>query len=193
MNSDNHDAWLFTLSELIGAQPEDAFYGQSFQSVKIPVSAFTFDKIGIVLRNAPIDRSVQKPVPTSLRGRLFQQARYSRSVGHNEQRKMYNSLRGNIYWPLMATKVYCTVNNRSRFPRIGTKLKHHRQLELFPPAGPLKLASINIPEPQLGTKTRNHFVVVITDRYSQVMKAIPTANIASTQVGQIFFYDWVMR
>lgn len=78
-----------------------------------------------------------------------------------------------------------TFKNCSQSPRKGTVFNYQCQLELFPPAGPLEFFAVHILGSLPRTKTRNQYVVIITDRYSKLTRALPTAKPTSTQVTHI--------
>lgn len=118
-----------------------------------------------------------KRMPAYLRARSIHQAQSSLLSARLNGRKMYDLLRPDYYWPHMVTYVYDTVKNCSQSPRIGTKFKHHRQLDFFPPAGPLKFVPIDIHGSLPRTKTGHQFVVIIIERRSLLTRDIPTAKI----------------
>lgn len=183
---------LPTLSELIIPQSKNIFCEQFWELVRLAGSAFTFDKYEIVIRKAYIDESIQTPLPTSLRARLLQQTHHSIWEGHPEERRIYDSLRRDYNYPHIVKDVHKTALNSSQWPRMGTKLKHQGQLKLLPPVGSLKFLAIDLLWPLPRSKTGNQLVVIMTDRYSKLLRAILTTKITSTQVVHILFYGWVL-
>lgn len=84
------------------------------------------------------------------------------------------------------------LRNGSQYQHMRTKLKHQRQLKRFPSVEDLKFAAIDILGPSLRNKTGRKFVLIITERYSMLTRAILTTKITSTEVENIFFHSCVM-
>lgn len=104
-----------------------------------------------MMKNTPIDGSIQKEVPTSLRTSVLKLAYYSSASGQPGKRWIYLSLRGELYCLYLINYVYKEVNNCTECPRMDTKLSHKRKAELFSPPDPLEAVFINI----LRSSTRN--------------------------------------
>lgn len=104
---------------------------------KTPVSVITLKKNKIIVRKEVIDLSIPKLFWTSLRTLLIHQAHHSILAGHREERRLYDSLQQDYYWPNMVMDDDNIANSCNQCPRMGVKFKYQRQLELFPPAGVL--------------------------------------------------------
>lgn len=121
------------------------------------------------------------------------------------KRHMYESMKKELYWPDIANGVYDTVRdcrfcaqNRThangvydtvrdcRFcAQIRTHDKLQWQLERFFPEGPLKYIDMVVLGLLLKTKQDNHLVVVMTDVYTMLTKAILTSKTSATKVALI--------
>lgn len=87
--------------------------------------------------------------------------------------------------------VYNTVKCCSQCARTGTKLEHQGQPELFPRAGLLKFVDINIFGLLPRTKTGSQHLIIITDKYIRLTRAVTIAKVTSTRILHIFFHDLV--
>lgn len=162
-NLGQHNVELSTLSKLTIAQYTDTFCEQSRQFVVISGSAFALDENKVPIRKEPIDESIQELVPTSLRALLLQQAHQSTLADRHGEPSMYDSLRQDYYQQHTVADVYNIVKNCVLSTLMGTRFKHPRHLKRFPPAGRLKLATIDIIGILPRTKTENIIVVLMTD------------------------------
>lgn len=72
-------------------------------------------------------------------------------------------------------------------PRIGTrervKLRSNtKEMKLITPAGPLEFVAIDILGDLITTKRENRYILVITDRYSKLVPAVPLKSISATHI-----------
>lgn len=88
------------------------------------------------------------------------------------------------------------VRNCKDFPGMKAEFKHQRQIQLFSPSGLLEFIEIDILGPLLlrlpRTRSGNQFVVLNTDRYSTLARAVPPSQLSSTHVAHIFINNWVV-
>lgn len=144
------------------------------------------------VRIALVNESIRMLLSTSLRAWLLQQAHQSTSGRDTAEWKMYYSLRRYYYWPRVDTDVCNTVKDCSQCPRVGTEFKHVRQLEHFSPAGLFEFVAMDILWQQQNNETEKQFVVVITNGYKKLTRAIPTVKFKLTQVTHTFCNDPVI-
>lgn len=64
-------------------------------------------------------------------------------------------------------------------------------MQLFSPNEPLNFAAINILGLSTKTTQGNRFVVAMKDRYSKLIRAIPTPKVAAALVATIVFENWI--
>lgn len=86
----------------------------------------------------------------------------------------------------MSTVVYNTVQQCSHCLQVGKKVGQQRQLQLLPQRGSVEPIAIDILHPLPKTYSGSQFVAIISNRYSKLTCAVPTSNISSTQVADIF-------
>lgn len=71
--------------------------------------------------------------------------------------------------------------------KTGTTLKHKRSLQQFATTRPLEFVAIDMLGPLPRTTEGNQRNVIITDRYSKLIRSVPTAKITTTAVTCMFF------
>ncbi len=157
-----------------------------------PGSKFDYDEHGYLIRRSKLDESPQKVVPASLRHRVLYLAHNPILQGHPRTTKMYDSLRQSFYWPMMFADVdhyvsKCTSCARSR----GTPFKHQHPLKLFPATQPLDEIAMDLIGPLPKTSNGKRHILVITDRYSKLSRAIPMAKTTAPHVAAVFMNNWV--
>lgn len=86
---------------------------------------------------------------------------------------MYETMPWDYYWPHMASDVHQTVRDYRSCARVwGTVRRHHTKLTLFPAAIPLEFVAMDLFGPLSKTAHWNRHILVITDRYTNVCRAI---------------------
>lgn len=87
------------LYESIQPQTMDNKRQCSARTVRKENYTFPYDADGVFIRVSAIDRASQRYVPAVLRPRLLRLCYYSLLAGHLGERRMYDSLRWEFYWP----------------------------------------------------------------------------------------------
>jgi len=64
-------------------------------------------------------------------------------------------------------------------------------LKLFSATDPLASLSMDPLGPLPETKTGNVFLLIVVDRFSKLLRAVPLAGIIATDVSSAFFRDWI--
>jgi hypothetical protein len=64
-------------------------------------------------------------------------------------------------------------------------------LKLFPPLGPLEFIAIDILGPLPKTKSGHQYLVIISDRFSKLTRAVPVRNVTAETVAIAFFNEWL--
>lgn len=76
---------------------------------------------------------------------------------------MYDTFLREYYWRHMFAHVYNTVRNFQDYPRIGTKFKYQRQLQLFSQTSQIESIAIDILRRLPRTKSASQYVVIVSD------------------------------
>lgn len=95
--------------EFINEQVNSSYSLQSSSTVLFPKETHSYDRKGFLKQIAPIDGAEQKIFPTSLAAQLLYQWHYWTLPGHTDERRMYNRMGREYYWPYMEKEVYTTV------------------------------------------------------------------------------------
>lgn len=188
------DVKLPTTSEFIRTRNKGTFCKENettFWNIKF---SFFFWAEYTPLIHAAFDGSLQRLVLLSLRPTILYWVHHSTSVGHPNPNKcvMYYFLRRDFYWPNLIVDVYNTVLFCLHSPWMGTLFRHEHKFELFRATSALKFVLIYILGEIQRTASDNHLMVIISERYSKLTRAIPTTKITSTQVANIFFTNWII-
>lgn len=91
----------------------------------------------------------------------------------------------------MANEVYVTVHDCYWCASNRRTTKRQRKRLLFSASGRLQRVTTDILELFLTTKTGNQFIMVVTNGFSKLPKAIPTSNAAAKTAANIIANDWV--
>ena len=100
---------------------------------------------------------------------------------------MYSTLRRSYYWPNMSGDVQEYVSKCT--PCIRTKVTQYRprrELRLFPATEPLSFVALDLLGVLPKSKTGHDYVLVITDRFTEFMRAIPLKSTTSQTVIDTF-------
>ena len=145
---EERDAASISVEEFLSAQAEDAFCRFAAETVGTPTSKFDIDRYSFLVRKSPLDRTLQRVVPTQLRPRVLYLAHHPRLAGHLGETRMYYTLRRKYCWPHMASDAFSTVRNcTSCAASRGTLVKNQKDLRLFPAAGPLEFVAMHLLDP----------------------------------------------
>ncbi|CDF32213.1 unnamed protein product [Chondrus crispus] len=92
----------------------------------------------------------------------------------------------------MASDVQQTVADCRSCARVrGTQYRQQKKLTLFPAAGPLEFVAMDLYGPLPKTPHGNRHILVITDRFTKLCRAIPLRTTQAQQVAQTFLDAWV--
>jgi len=182
-----------TLARMLAAQKED----QRSQELRDKMdqnthSRFSETKEGFLVRVGPLDGAVQVYVPFTLRQDLLRLEHDVVRAGHPEVNRMYAAVRRHYYWESMAADVCdwvasCASCARNRIaPRRRTAM-----LKLFPATDHFASLFMDLLGPLTETKTGNVFLLIIVDRFSKLVRAVPLAGITATDVSSAFCRDWI--
>jgi len=134
----------------------------------------------------------QLVVPARLRERLMDLEHYPTTAGHPGTSRMYYAMRRRYYWPTMATDIYGMVGRCALCAKIRLALRRRRtRLKLFPAEEPMTDVPIDICGPLVRSEAGNRFVLVMTDRFLKLTRAVALRNITAITVASAFLETWV--
>lgn len=93
---------------------------------------------------APNDVAIQVRVPRALWSRLLYLPHSSVIARHPEQRRMYDSMQREFYWPQMVDNLYTVVSNCSACERNRVEPQLKRQLQLCSASGSIECFAMDI-------------------------------------------------
>ena len=92
----------------------------------------------------------------------------------------------------MALDCYAVAKHCAACARERVKLrKNTKEMKLFTPKAPLAFVAIDILGELITTKRGNRYIVVISDRYSKLVRTVPLKKITAAHMAQAFVHHWV--
>lgn len=88
---------------------------------------------------------------------------------------------------------YNKVRNCSLCPHMDTEFEHQRQIKRSSSDGTLEFVATDLLGSIPRAKKGNQFMVIVTNRYRKLTRAVPIAKITSTKVASVFFYGWAVH
>ena len=93
----------------------------------------------------------------------------------------------------MALDAYATVRGCIKCAKERIKLRlRTNKLKLFPAKAPLESTSIDILGELVRTPRNNRYLLVITDRFSKLVRTVPLKRITAAIVARAFTKHWVL-
>lgn len=159
---------------------------QAKQLAKTPNCIFLFHENELGVRQAPLDRSIQKLAPIGRRSNVLYLAHLSTLACHPGEPRMYDLLHREYYWSSTSADFYDAAQFYTDCHILDTKFFHQHSLELFLPSTPLQFVAIDTSGPLLRIGFGNKFMIIITNKYIKLTWTLRTTKIQSTQVPNTF-------
>lgn len=105
------------------------------------------NKKRVFAQRAHTDEALKKLVPQPLRQGMLSLLPYPSLFAHLEQRRLYDTMQRDCFYPNMALDVNDTVRSCESCAKNSSDAKHKRHLHLFSATGPLKLVAMDILDP----------------------------------------------
>ena len=184
---------LITIDELLKAQAED---GECQRYAALAASGrdrdFVIDERGLIVRLAPVDGARQVIIPKSLRARALHLAHHTPVAGHPGVSRQYYTMRRSMYWPSMIADVRSCASRCDACARERVKLRTHQApLKLFPANAPLEYVAVDILGPLPRASSGHRFILVMTDRFSKLTRAVAMRTCTALAVSKAFLEYWV--
>jgi transposase InsO family protein len=184
-----------TVADLYHAQISDKTCIQLREDIKKGGSKFYIheeNELQLLCRISTDPEHKRVYIPEALRERVMYLAHYPATAGHPGGRKMFYTLSQQFYWPTMVADVYQYVKQCHECTKENSDLvKRHKALRLFPAAGPLDFVAIDLLGPLTRTKAGHQYLLVISDRFSKLVRTIPLRTITTYTVAVAFCHHWV--
>ena len=157
----------------------------------MPGSEYTIDAKGLLVRTSPLDKCAQIVAPEGMRKRIMYFVHKSVHAGHSGSSRIYSTLRRSYYWPSMAGDVQDYVANcQSCLRTKSTQYRPRHKLRLFPATKPLAFVALDLLGPLPKSKAGHDHILVITDRFTKLTRAIPLKFTNSQVVTDAFLTSW---
>ena len=186
---------LVTIDQIRKAQHDDQDCQRVQKRIEEGVrTPYIEDERGLLVRISPKDGAVQILVPKELRQKVLFLAHYTPVAGHPGVSKQYYTMRQTFYWPSMFHDIQQASINCHECAMERVKLRAHKSpMKLFPATEPLEFVAIDLLGPLLRSSTGHRFILVITDRFSKLVRAVPLKNIRGLTVARAFLENWILQ
>lgn len=101
-------------------------------------------------------------------------------------------MRNESHWLHIANNLYSAIKYRCECPW-GKPVDKHRHPGIILGEWPIGVCCDGIWGPLSKTLNGNHFVVAMTDRYSNSTRAIPTSNTTMSHIASLFMDNWIIQ
>lgn len=139
-----------------------------------------------LVRTSKINGCSRKLVLGALRERILRTGHYSLKAGHPCKRHMYDIMRKRFSWAHRTDDVYQTVRYRATCTRICKLLKRKWNLLLIPAPEGFAFIPLYIVDPLPRTNSEILFILVMTDKYSIMKRALSSPKTRATHVLDAF-------
>jgi transposase InsO family protein len=192
---DAEDIRPLTVEEVAAAQSQDSFCQSRRAERDTHGAQFAENDQGLLVRQLErqgLPTVEQIVIPRALVGRLLRLAHTPKLASHPGASRMFWALRRWFYWTRMSRDVYEFV---AACPSCAKKrLRHQKRttrLKLFPPSEPLQQVGIDLLGPLPRTRRGHRYLLVMTDRFSKVTRAVPLRSVLAAEVAAAFVDTWV--
>ena len=135
---------------------------------------FFEDPEGILRRRAAPDGAHQVVVPASLQEQVLHLEHDATLAGHPGESRIYTAMRLYYYWVGMAADVVYYVRKCDSCARQRVRpLARRSPLTLFPATRPFQDIAVDLYGPLARTAASHRFILVITDRFTKLVRALP--------------------
>jgi len=147
---------------------------------------------GLLCRRGHREGTQQVPVPQSLVKDVLLAEHSSPLAAHPGGIRMYQTLRDQYDWPLLAMDVFgwvaaCHTCAKNRLMRTQSKAF----MRLFPSTEPFAALAIDLLGPLPRTPEGYEYILVSLDRLNKVTRAVPLRDITALDVLSAFLDTWV--
>lgn len=171
----HQDPYCWILPPMVGSDP-----------------TWSFNEISLLCRRLAVYVSIQIIVPQMCRGAVLHHAHYPKRAGHPGARRMYGSLRRKHYRPQVPTYVHNLVSQYQSCRRHQPFGKHQILLKLFHPSRPLEFVAYKYSLAACANKARKLVCSRMKDRFSKLVKAIPSAKITASNIATAVLENWLL-
>jgi len=153
---------------------------------------FFEDSDGLVCRRATHDGVAQIFVPEFLQERVLRLEHETKLAGHPGKSRMYAAMRRYYYWPGMTADVVLHVRNCGSCARGRVNpLRVTAALQLFPATLPFQDIATDLFGPLTKTAAGHEYIMVITDRFSKLVRTIPMGQTRAVDCASVLLDYWI--
>jgi len=178
---------------VLSAQADDGYCKEILKALnarrRIP---FFEDPDGVLRRRAAPDGAHQAVVPASLQEQVLHLEHNATLAGHSGKSRIYAAMRRYYYWVGMAADVVSYVRNCDSCARQHLRpLARRSPFTLFLATIPFQDIAVDLYGPLERTAAGHRFILVITDRFTKPVRAIPMDGTSAWDCPSVVLDYWV--
>jgi len=178
---------------VLSAQDDDGYCKEIVKALnagrRIP---FFEDPDGVLGRRAAPDGAHQVVVPASLQEQVLHLEHEATLAGHPGESRMHAAMRWYYFWVGMAADVVSYVSNCDSCARQRVRpLARRSPLTLFPATMPFQDIAVDLYGPLERTAAGHRFILMITDRFTKLVRAIPMDGTSAVDCASVVLDYWV--
>lgn len=179
------------LAEITTAQCTDKDFRTVSTSAGKLYTRFNVNSGGVLVRVSPLDCTSRRVVPASLGPCFHQLCHYFLLDWHPRERRLYNAMRGKMYWHRSANNIHATVHNCRSYAQNRGHVKRQQELNLFFRNSLLDYIDMGLLQPIPKNTQGYQLVVMMMVPYNKLTKATRTTKTDASAVACIFLEDRV--
>lgn len=182
-------------AELLAEQSEDPLCRQLVTLLEDQVPTIPTNAIDSLFLNSIEPLSIQR-YRNSFRDRyrhsFLHAYHYPWLDAQHAERGIYDTKPRRVYWLPMTSDVYTTVTDCRQCTHNRANKTRTRNIKFFSAGGPLDFIAMDELGPLRKTTSGNLFGVIMTDRYSNLARAVPNSKTSAKELAAIIWNNGVL-
>lgn len=158
-------------------------------SVSCPDQKFYVDSDFLLVRQSTVDDTIPIIRTEVFKTLLLCLAYHQTLAGYRGKCRVLSPMNLDYYRSQMVNDIQRAKQHCQPFAKRRALMNRQRHLALFLPSTSLKIIFVEIPSLLSQTRNENQYIVIITDRCTNVTRSIPTTKMSISYIAGVRFYN----